>query len=192
MYVTNPVSQHFRTTKSGLLTVFCRGLLMCERPFNANTTFYVNLPFSGFYSFSGDGFVKMGTTPLIKSELNITLPPPERVRNFGVNKITFDNLSNSPARIYTTENTIVLNPKFLSYPIEIRLFILLHEVGHFYYKTEWKCDQYAAHHFLQMGCNPSQAFDSLAGVLHTEKADGTTNFINMDRVNKIYKLLTIK
>jgi hypothetical protein len=71
----------------------------------------------------------------------------------------------------------------MKYPIEVRLFILLHEVGHFYYSEEWKCDAYAAYHFLEWGCNPSQAFEALAGVLHDNKT-------NDDRINKIFKTIS--
>ena len=62
------------------------------------------------------------------------------------------------------------------------MFILLHEVGHFFYTEEYKCDTFAAFHFLDMGFNPSQAFESLAGVLHEGKR-------NDERIDNIFKLL---
>lgn len=185
------LSQHFRSFENGFINVYRNGLLYCEKPFLKNTAFYINLPFEGFYSFSGYGFIVMETTPLIYSDIKISLPEPERnPASFGIAKVNVDNLSNSPARIAVDKNLIILNPKFFNYPVEIRFFILLHEVGHHFYKTEWKCDQYAAHHFLKMGLNPSQAFESLAGVLHETKKDGSINEINRDRNQRIYNLLS--
>ena len=187
------ISQHFKALENGFVNVYRNGLLYCEKPFLKNTLFYINLPFDGFYSFSGFGFFAMGQTPLIKSNITINLPEPERNKpNFGISKVSIDTLSTSPARIAVDKNIIILNPKFFNYPVEIRFFILLHEMGHFFYSTEWKCDQYAAHHFLKMGLNPSQAFESLAGVLHETKQDGTINEVNKDRNKRIYKLLTTK
>jgi hypothetical protein len=187
------LSQHFRAVENGFVNVYRNGLLYCEKPFLKNTLFYINLPFNGFYSFSGFGFVLMETTSLIYSDIKINLPEPERnAQSFGISKVSIDNLSTSPARIAVDKNLVILNPKFFKYPVEIRFFILLHELGHYFYKTEWKCDQYAAHHFLKMGLNPSQAFASLAGVLHETKADGTINQVNKDRNERIYNLLATK
>lgn len=191
LVVTNGnISQHFIGTENGKITVFRNGTLHCEKPFNKGA-FYLNLPLPGHYSFSGFGFDVGNQTPLIKSILDISLPQPERVRKFGINDIHYDNNSNSPARIYSALGVIVLNPKFDTYANEIKLFILLHEVGHFYYKTEWKCDMYAAYHFINtFNCNPTQAFESLAGVLHDTKPDGTPHEINNDRIKRIYNLLS--
>lgn len=192
MITTQPTAQHFRAVKDGSIYVYGNGVLYCERPFFKGQLFFINLPFAASYSFSGDGFEIMKQTGLIISDINISLPEPERNKQFGILKVTVDSLSNSPARIYTDKKIIVLNPKFFNYSAEVKIFILLHELGHYYYATEWKCDQYAAHHFLKMGCNPSQAFESLAGVLHTEDANGNAIKQNNDRINRIYSLLTIK
>lgn len=189
MVLISPISQHFRAIANGFINVYRNGLLYCERPFLNGQLFYINLPFDGSYSFSGNGFVFMQQTELIKNQQRFNLPKPERTKYFGVNKILVDTLSTSPARIATDKNIIILNPKFFDFSVEVKLFILLHEVGHFYYKTEWKCDQYAAYHFLEMGCNPSQAFESLAGVICEHRPDGTPNEINQDRIKKIYNLL---
>jgi hypothetical protein len=175
----------------GHIWIYANGQLYYERAFLPKSEFYINLPFAASYFFSGFGFTFLRTEPIKLVSENVPLPEPERDGvNFGINKITVDSLKETPARIYTNEKVIVLNPKFFNYPIEVRLFILLHEVGHFYYKTEWKCDQYAVHHFLKMGCNPSQSFESLAGVLHTTDKNGFENITNIDRINRIYKILT--
>lgn len=193
MFLTNGnISQHFKAVQSGKITVFRNGKLHCEKPFNSGK-FYINLPLAGFYSFSGFGFEFLEQTPLIKSDLVITLPEPERVRRFGIVDIRYDTQSNSPARIYSTKGIIVLNPKFDAYSNEIKAFILLHELGHFYYQTEWKCDQYAAYHFINtFNFNTSQAFLGLDEVLHKTKNNGQPHTENLERINKIYNLLATK
>lgn len=139
--------------------------------------------------FNMDGAQIVDITDIQIKKFNIPLPAPERNKNAYVKDIFFEDKGSSPARIFTDLNTIVVNKDFFNYPIEVRYFILLHEVGHFFYSTEWKCDQYAAYHFTKIGFNPTQAFESLAGVLHTESADGEPNERNKDRIEKIYNLL---
>lgn len=183
------IAQTFKAATNGTLTVYRNGRKYLDKPF-AKGEFYINLPFAGVYQFTGDGFELSKEIPIVKQTSLIKLPKPERTRVFGVNKVLFDTESNSPARIYTQSQTIVLNPKFNDYSGEIKLFILLHEVGHFYYATEWKCDLYAAYHYINTyNCNPSNAFDALAGVLHTERPDGTENTENTARIKQIYNVL---
>lgn len=188
-----PLSQHFKASQKGRITVYANGLLYYDRPLAANENFYINLPFPARYQFAGYGFEIGAQKDLVILPKTFGLPAPERKRIYRVDSITLDNASKSPARIYTTLNKIVVSPKFYSYSVEVRLFILLHELGHFFYETEWKCDQYAAYHFLYtFNCNPSQGFESLAGVLHTEKPDGSEHEVNNDRIKRIINLLTNK
>lgn len=192
MIIDKPTTQHFKANQRGLITVYRNGNLYLSKPFESES-FYLNFPFAGHYQFTGFGFIPTHQTPQVIPPPPFTLPKPERTRVFGVNKILFDDSHSSPARIYTHNGTVVLNSKFNDYTGEIKLFILLHECGHFYYKTEWKCDLYAAYHYLYTyGCNPSNAFDALAGVLKTERADGTTHEENKERIQKIYNLLKSK
>jgi len=59
------------------------------------------------------------------------------------------------------------------------MFILLHEYGHMFYKTEHKTDCYALKKYLQMGLPPSMAFYALAKVLHDTPA-------NEARIKKLF------
>ena len=192
MKITRPSSIFFKSVENGILKLYANGKLYCERPHKKGQTFKINVPFGGQYlhneALDGAQFYKL--TPIQKDNRIISLPEPERNKKAYIKSIFFDNQKDTPARIYTDLNTIVVNNKFFNYPIEVRFFILLHEVGHFYYKTEWKCDQFAAHHYLKIGFNPSQAFESLAGVLHETKQDGTENTQNTERINRIYQLLS--
>jgi len=184
------ISLFFKASEKAQIAVYGNGVLYYSNCYEAGRVFKINLPFAASYQFTGFGWEFLKTTPLQKTVRNIVLPPPERDKIQGIKKVLIDNLSNSPARIYTDKQTIVLNPRFYNYSAETRLFILLHELGHFYYKTEWKCDTYAAYHFLTFGCNPSEAFMSLAGVLHEKNSDGTTNQRNEDRIQNIFNLLS--
>lgn len=154
-------------------------------------TFFVNLPFPGVYKFTQDGkcrVIEAGPIPPVNPPFS--LPQPERKRIPGISEIFYDNSNPyTPARINTLTQKVILSPKFFDYPAEIKYFILLHEYGHFFYKTEWKCDQFAAFHYLKTGCNRSAAFAALNDVLHLETPDGTPHRLNQQRVNRIYKLL---
>ena len=107
--------------------------------------------------------------------------------------ITFNpNLTGTPARIHTKTGVIERSPLFFGMTKPLRVFILLHEVGHFYYgvnnddlenarrlnpsdannflrtkmlKGEKDCDAFAFVHFLRMGFNRSTAFQALKEVL---------------------------
>lgn len=190
MQVKKPISIFFISPlKSGILNVYCSGKLYAQRPFNKGQQFKLNIPFKGLYTFEMDGARIVDVTDIQKKHFDISLPQPERNKNAYIKDIFFEDKGSSPARIFTDLNTIVVNRDFFNYPIEVRFFILLHEVGHFFYSTEWKCDNYAAYHFTKIGFNPTQAFESLAGVLHTKNGDGTKNERNEERIKKIYNLL---
>lgn len=166
----------------GAAMVLFNGKLYAERPYTTST-FKFNAPQPGTYTFDGPGLTLAKTEPLQIIDKGIVLPAPDRNKKMGVKAVHFDNSSNSPARIYTDKQIICINSRFLKMPIEVRMFILLHEAGHFLYAEEWKCDTFAAYHFLKMGFNPSQAFESLSGVLHPgEKND--------QRIDHIYNLLS--
>jgi hypothetical protein len=190
IFTTRPQRAYFLASADTDIITWLNSSRYNEKPVKAGE-FYINLPFPGNYNFTGDKFEFVRVedfTPSIPANFP-PLPAPDRKKIFGIHEIKVDNKSNSPARIYTDKGIITLNPRFFYYPGEIKLFILLHELGHFYYTEEWKCDMYAAYHYLQMGCNRSNAFDALAGVIHTEKKDGTPHIINRDRILKIYNLL---
>ena len=62
-------------------------------------------------------------------------------------------------------------------------FVLFHELGHCYYKTEWKCDLIAASKMLEMGFNPSQCLYSSYHCL-SEKNIERKNILN-DYLKKV-------
>lgn len=63
---------------------------------------------------------------------------------------------------------------------EARLFVILHEHGHYLYSDELNCDLFAANEMLKMGFNPSQIVNasivSLGDSSHFRK-QGLINYI---------------
>jgi hypothetical protein len=141
-----------------------------------------NLPKSGTYSTHAK-ILKI--EPLQPVSIDIDLPAPER--NFKPVKITYHKNANikSPARIFAKTGRVEMNSKFYTFPPPVRIFILLHEQGHLYYKTEEYCDKYAVREFLKRGYNPSTAIYALTRVL-------TPNPITRARIIELLKTVAIK
>lgn len=94
------------------------------------------------------------------------LPPAERDRLKGEPDVVYDpSWTVSPASNFTNENTIVCGPAWAALIPPVRLFILLHEQGHFFYMTEEYCDLFAFVSFMRMGYNKSTAYYTLSKVL---------------------------
>lgn len=180
--ISKPKTIYFECAQPCALKVYCNGLLYAEKPLNKGP-FKFNLPIENTYIFDAGSIKLIDVKPLKKVQKTIELPTPDRNKTEFIRDIFYDNDRTSPASINTDEKIILVNKKFFSYPIEVRMFILLHEVGHFFYTEEYKCDTFAAYHFLDIGFNPSQAFESLAGVLHENKR-------NDHRIDNIFKLLS--
>lgn len=108
------------------------------------------------------------------------LPPFERDRIKDFTIINNPNLHNTPARVFTHEGIIEKGSQFRNYSSPMQVFFLLHEVGHFFYRTEEYCDLFALVHFLKMGYNMSTAMYALTTVLRRNKQ-------NRDRVLFLYK-----
>jgi hypothetical protein len=120
------------------------------------------------------------------------LPPYSRNRVKDITITYNKDLEGTPARIYTDKGIIERGKRFFSFSKPVRVFFLLHEVGHFYYginkndleiangmseengraylkkkvqEGEQNCDLFALVHFLRMGFNRSTAFQALKEVL---------------------------
>ena len=117
----------------------------------------------------------------------------------------------TPARIFVDKGIIEKGSGLKRFPKPIRVFILLHEVGHFFYgvnqsdidkansmsenegreylsqrrnESEKKCDLFALVYYLKMGYNRSMAFYSLSTVLSRSQD-------NVDRVKELAKKIQI-
>lgn len=157
-----------------------RGRKIYHRVFKGEAdNFTVNMPRTGDY-FLDDHTTLKGIGPLVKNEIKFTLPPQERSRYKPFEIVYNKRLEGTPARIFTEAGIIEVSPRFYEFDPQIRLFILLHELGHYFYKTEWKTDLFALYYYLQLGYNKSQAFYALSRVLHPSPQ-------NMHRIKSLFK-----
>lgn len=125
----------------------------------------VNIPDTGIYHFELNGDVKMFPLRIAKEIYDIKLPKQERNREKEYHIVHDNKLTGTPALIYTETGLIVTGREFKKYPPPIRVFILLHEIGHFKYETEKYCDLYAFTEFVKMGYNPSTGMYCLTDIL---------------------------
>jgi hypothetical protein len=109
-----------------------------------------NLP-AGQYKYDGS-FIKLPYPVPVKS---ITLPLRERNLAKKRYEIKFGDNPNK-CTIFYDEGLILFDTSFKSKPLYIKYTIYFHELGHHWYKTEWKADLYAAKMMLDKGFNPSQ------------------------------------
>ena len=86
----------------------------------------------------------------------LSLPANERLLKSPHNfRVVFGSNPNK-CSILWGKDTILFDNSFKEKPLPQVQFILGHEFGHQFYKTEKYCDLYAANRMLRMGFNPSQ------------------------------------
>lgn len=122
-----------------------------------------NLP-AGVYYIKGK--VKV-TKPLDFSKYIIVLPPEKNIPFLGIKKVFFVNNPNK-CSIDVSKGHLFVDKNFwnnLNY-LQKR-FVLLHELGHYFYFNEKKCDNYARCIMLLEGVNPSQIFNVTKSTLVT-------------------------
>lgn len=148
---------------------------------NGCKNFKVNIPDPGVYNFSVDAVIKEKPLIVIPEVFKIRLPKRERNRDKNYFIEHDPNQIESPAIIYTDIGRIVTGKKFKELPIPMRIFVLLHEIGHFRYSTEKFCDLYAAIEFIKLGYNPSTAIYCLTDVLRNSAGKN-------ERINYVFNL----
>lgn len=145
----------------------------------------ISFPFSGYF-WSNKEIESIKILPLETFNIFDRLPTPERA--YSPDSIYIEKaegLVNTPARTWAKDGYIQTGEQFDSLPSQMAFFILLHELGHQKYSTEWKTDLFALAHFLKLGYNESQAFYALTKVLN-RKPD------NVERMKKLYNIITNK
>lgn len=146
------------------------------------TTEKISFPKEGLY-YSNIAFENAEALPLEAFNIKDTLPEPER--NYNPEQIIIkevENIGATPARTLAKQGIIEKGNTMQAYPSQVTFFILLHELGHQKYKTEWKTDRFALYYFLLLGYNPSQAFYALSRILKRSPEA-------IDRILKMYKIL---
>lgn len=142
-----------------------------------------NVPIPGDYATN----VPVTITKIVSIEIPTNLPvlpTAQRDRLKGDPTVIYDpGWTTSPASNFTQENLIVHGPVWKGLIPPMRLFIDLHEVGHFFYLDEDKCDLYALVNFLRMGYNKSTAYYALSNILRrTPQA--------VDRMKKLFTAIS--
>lgn len=129
-------------------------------------TINFNICHKGHYTISED-CISIEVNPIKIFPVNVKLPPKDRNR---FKEVTFehnDSLIITPARINTKTGKIETGRTFKNFPFPVRLFILCHEVGHFFYSKEEDADLFACKLYVNNGYNKSNALYSLTKVLKT-------------------------
>lgn len=138
-----------------------------------------NMPDPGQYNSNHD-FQVVKTMNIETPDHYPQLPPAERDRWKEPIFVYNPNLTGTPARIFTDTGVIEHSPDYYRYPPPVRLFLDLHEQGHFLYQTEEYCDLFALINYLRMGYNRSTAYYTLSQILSRSN----------DNLNRLKFLLT--
>jgi hypothetical protein len=109
-----------------------------------------NLP-AGEYKYDGS-FTKLSSPVPVVS---VTLPMHERNIQKKRYEIRFGENPNK-CTIFYDEGVILFDNSFRNKPLYIKYAIYFHELGHHWYKTEWKADLFSIKKMLDKGFNPSQ------------------------------------
>ncbi len=98
------------------------------------------------------------------------LPFPEKRISIPPVVDIYEEENPNKASVSTSKHYIVIDPEFVGSGVPREVFIKFHELGHYKYKTEWKCDVFSASEMLKRGFNPTQCYYSSAFCL-SEKQD---------------------
>lgn len=141
-----------------------RGVPFYYRRFKQGTReFKINFPRPGKYKVPGS--YKTVLNGLQIGELP-QLPTPERNRQTNKPfRVIKRQLPGTPARIYTNQRVIVYSPELDKFDLSTQLFILFHELGHFYYATEEFADLFAFYWMKKLGYNDSSSIYALTKIL---------------------------
>jgi hypothetical protein len=94
-----------------------------------------------------------------RERFNLTPPAKVTVR-YGDNP--------NKATITLEKGQILIDNSFLDAPDLVKKFIMYHEIGHYFYKTEEFCDEYAQERLIEDGYNLSQVHNATAKSLNPE------------------------
>lgn len=153
-----------------------------RRPFYVKTAnngrpILFNLP-PGKYNNEG-AEIKPSNLVAYKTEI---LPPPERIIPVPEKIIFLIGPNPHKCSIDLNRGLILIDKKVFDKCTRPQLeFIFQHEKGHYLYKSEEKCDQYAAAQMIAAGYNPSQLFYSINGCLGPQSESRKQNIFNYSK-----------
>lgn len=133
-----------------------------------------NMP-SGIYFLNGCDVTYNGS-PL--KYICPPLPKPEKKIDI-VEHLEIEVAENpNKASIDIKTGHVIIDKSFMNNEIPFVHFILFHELGHFLYSTEWKCDVFSACQMLKLGFNPSQCFYANSICLSERQAERKSILFN--------------
>lgn len=92
------------------------------------------------------------------------------------------------ASIDVSKGLIIIDKKFFTEAeTPFANFLLFHELGHYYYKTEYKCDLFSAFNMLARGFNPTQCFYANSICLSDRQAERKDILFNYLKKVKVYE-----
>jgi hypothetical protein len=126
----------------------------------------------------------------LKRPLTYVCPPlPKREKNIPVTQ-NFDvkvGINKNKASIDVREGFVLLDEKFIQEDLPQLIFIQFHELGHFLYFTEWKCDVFSASEMLKRGFNPTQCYYSSAFCLSQKQEERKNTLLKFLKGVKCYE-----
>ena len=153
-----------------------RGQLFYFHSGNSNGEFYFNLPKGKYYTSNKIEVLKFPVSVNLPK-----LPAPEKINSLP-KKVKVYFLENPhKASIITDLNEIKVDPKILKLSIPTIVFVMFHELGHYFYYDEKKCDLFAAVQMLKRGFNPSQCGIAIDNALSSKSFDRKYCLINKMR-----------
>lgn len=144
--------------------------------FDAPGQFQFTLP-AGTYKMEGGTFIRtMPPKPGHSPTSQLRFPMPKRV------KLLF-HPNPYKACISLRDGVIVADPSLKQLPFYCLVFVLFHEIGHYYYTDEAACDRFAADEMNKRGYTPSQINHATHATLGDEHRR-RCNFDNAKRYDR--------
>lgn len=106
------------------------------------------------------------------------LPTIERRRKLPEHFKFIGTKNPNKCSVFLNKGIIIFDKEFIKKQIKPSLvFIGLHELGHFFYENESKCDHFATYQMLKLGYNPSQCTIATNTTLNGKHSKDRKNYI---------------
>lgn len=116
------------------------------------------------------------------------LPAADRSRWTNDPEIVFNpSLTETIARNYTDKGVIEVGPRFQQLIPPMKVFIIEHEKGHFFYSDEFNADLFALVNFIRKGYNQSTAYYTLEKYLNKSQQQVDRLREMFDKISSIQK-----
>lgn len=151
--------------------------------YTSNTSLFYKAEAGKLFNLPTGNYAIFGVYKVLPFRLltKINLPQPEKIIKYkGIKKIALKDNPNK-CSIDISSGAIYFDRDFFNTLslLEFR-FVMFHELGHYFYKTEEKADKYACFMMLQIGYNASQIFGATKKTL-IDKNRIVDNFLNLKR-----------